>query len=71
VEYGNLYPIPGKSAATVGYDNDGYLAGQRVRLTKSTWLFDEITATYAHFGAVAAARRIEAGLLWTLLALRR
>ena len=51
VEYGSLYPIPGKSTATVGYDNDGYLAGQRVRLTKSTWLFDEITATYAHFGA--------------------
>jgi hypothetical protein len=51
VEYGSLYPIPGKSTATVGYDNDGYLAGHRVRLTKSTWLFDEITGTYAHFGA--------------------
>jgi hypothetical protein len=50
VEYGSLYPIPGRSTTTVGYDNDGYLAGQRVRLTKATRLFDHITATYAHFG---------------------
>lgn len=51
VEYGSLYPIPGKSTATIGYDNDGYLAGQRVRLTYPTWFFDEITGTYAHFGS--------------------
>jgi hypothetical protein len=50
VEYGSLYPIPGRSTTTVGYDNDGYLAGQRVRLTKATRLFDQVTATYAHFG---------------------
>lgn len=53
VEYGSFYPIPGKSTALLGYDNDGYLAGQRVRMTKRTWLFDEITGTYAHYGTTA------------------
>jgi hypothetical protein len=48
VEYGSLYPIPGKSTAIIEYDNDGYLAGQRVRITRRTWLFDEITASRAH-----------------------
>lgn len=65
VEYGSLYPIPGRSTATVGYDNDGYLAGQRVRLTKSTWLFDELAGTYAHYSTTESQQFT--GRLRTLL----
>lgn len=54
VQYGGLYFLRGESTEITGYDNDGYLIGQRVSLKRPKQLFfDEISATYGYLGDTA------------------
>lgn len=50
LEYGSLYPIPSRHTAVVGYDNDGYFGGERIRLESLAPLVDTIAITCAHAG---------------------
>ncbi len=51
LQVGGLYIARGESSEATSYDNDGYLVGERVSLTRvSTFLFDEIDVTRAYLG---------------------
>jgi hypothetical protein len=51
LQYGGLYFSQGVSTEITGYDYDGYLVGERVRLTRPEHLFfDEISITYGYVG---------------------
>jgi len=51
LQYGGLYFNQGVTTEITGYDYDGYLVGERVRLSRPKDLFfDEISVTYGYVG---------------------
>lgn len=51
LQYGGLYFNQGVSTEITGYDYDGYLTGERARVTRpGSFFFDEISITYAYVG---------------------
>lgn len=54
VQYGGLAINNGVNSEITGYDNDGYIMGERVSLRYPKQLyFDEIHVTYAHLGELS------------------
>ena len=51
LQYGGLYFNQGETTEITGYDNDGYLMGERIRLMRpKNFYFDEISITYGFVG---------------------
>jgi hypothetical protein len=51
LQYGGLYFNQGVTTEITGYDYDGYLVGERIRLNRPKDLFfDEISVTYGYVG---------------------
>jgi hypothetical protein len=51
LSYGGLSFVRGESTEITGYDNDGYLTGQRVSVKRPKDLFfDEVSVTFAYLG---------------------
>ena len=50
-QVGSLYLVRGESTEITSYDNDGYLAGERVTVRKpQQFFFDEISITHGYLG---------------------
>lgn len=51
VQYGGFGFVRGQSTEATTYDNDGYLTGERIILTRpNNFYFDEISITYGYLG---------------------
>jgi hypothetical protein len=51
LQFGGLALLRGENTEITSYDNDGYIAGERLTLKRSKELFfDEISVTYAYLG---------------------
>lgn len=50
-QYGGLYILRGESTEITSYDNDGYIVGERLSISRPRQLFfDELSITYAYLG---------------------
>ncbi len=55
IQYGGLGLLRGESSEITSYDNDGYIAGERLSVRAPKRLFfDEIALTYAYLGDLSA-----------------
>jgi hypothetical protein len=51
LQYGGLYLLRGESTEITSYDNDGYIVGERITVTRPKQLFfDEVSVSYAYLG---------------------
>ena len=62
LQYGSLDLNRGSGSEITTYDNDGYIAGERLIIRKPSYLFfDEASITYGYFGDVFTANFFERG----------